>query len=107
MSRRLHTPMSRLGLALLSVGAATAASGCGGATTLLRFQGSPDDALVTINDRYIGKLGRLEKSGVLLEAGEYRVTIEQVGYFPQDQLVVIDGERPPPPVVVELTEVPD
>lgn len=82
-------------------------AGCGGKTMLLRFDGSPDDALVTINDRYIGKLGRLEKAGVLLEAGEYRVTIEQVGFFPQDQIVTIADDQPPTPIHVELTQIPD
>jgi hypothetical protein len=81
--------------------------GCGTKKLLLKFDGSPDDALVTINDRYIGKLGRLEKAGVLLEAGEYRVTIEQVGYFPQDQVVNIQEDKPPTPIQVELTQIPD
>lgn len=84
-----------------------ALGGCATKKMLLRFDGTPDDALVTINDRYIGKLGRLEKAGVLLEAGEYRVTIEQVGYFPQDQLVTVGGDQDPTPIRVELTQIPD
>jgi hypothetical protein len=83
-----------------------AACGPGGKGVLMRFDGSPDDALVTVNDRYIGKLGRLEKAGLLVPPGEYRVTIEQVGYFPQDQLVVVT-DTPPAPIHVELTEIPD
>jgi len=84
------------------------ALGCGPPkTVVLRFDGMPDDALVTINDRYIGKLGRLKKKGVKLPAGDYRVTVEQVGYFPHDQLVRIEEERQPPAFKVELTPVPD
>ncbi len=94
-------------LAIVLTLSAGALTGCGAKKMLLRFDGSPDDALVTINERYIGKLGRLEKAGVLLEAGEYRVTIEQVGYFPQDQLVTVDEEAPPTPIKVELTQIPD
>lgn len=96
-------PVARWLLIALLLGA----SGCGAKKMLLRFDGSPDDALVTINDRYIGKLGRLEKGGVLLEAGEYRVTIEQVGYFPQDQIVTIEEDGSPPAIMVELTQIPD
>lgn len=99
------TTLPRTALVLVLLAAAPA--GCQAKKMLLRFDGAPDDALVTINDRYIGKLGRLEKAGVLLEAGEYRVTIEQVGYFPQDQLVTIDGDREPTPIEVELTQIPD
>jgi hypothetical protein len=81
-------------------------SGCATKTVLLRFDGSPDDALVTVNDQYIGKLGRLEKAGLALPPGEYRVTVEQVGYFPHDQLVTVT-DAPPEPIHVELTEIPD
>ncbi len=93
--------------AILALMLASSLSGCGTKKMLLKFDGSPDDALVTINDRYIGKLGRLENAGVLLEVGEYRVTIEQVGYFPQDQVVTIAADKPPPPIQVELTQIPD
>jgi hypothetical protein len=105
MTPMLETPPLLRGLTSLAL--AVTLCGCAAKTSLLRFSGSPDDALVTINDRYIGKLGRLEKAGVLLEAGEYRVTIEQVGYFPQDQVVVIENDVPPSPIQVELTEIPD
>jgi hypothetical protein len=92
---------------VLAIALSALVTGCGTKKMLLRFAGSPDDALVTINDRYIGKLGRLEKRGVLLEAGEYRVTIEQVGYFPQDQVVKVSEEKEPTPIEVELMQIPD
>jgi hypothetical protein len=75
---------------------------------MVRFAGAPDDALVHINDRYVGKLGRLEQQGIVLEPGPYRITVEATGYFPHDQLVTVqDLEIEAPKVVVELEEIPD
>jgi hypothetical protein len=76
-------------------------------TVLVHFAGEPDDALVTIDDRYVDKLGRIEKRGIKLPAGEHRVTVEQVGYFPYDVIIVADPDQPTETVKVELTEVPD
>ena len=73
---------------------------------LLRFGGGPTDALVTINDRYIGKLGRLSRRGIKLPPGQYRVTVEQTGYFSLDRLVQVD-EGSNVTVTVELQQVPD
>ena len=82
-------------------------AGCGAPPqVLVRFSGEPTDALVTINDRYIGKLGRLARRGIKLPPGQYRVTVEQTGYFPHDQLVTV-AEDSRITVAVELTEVPD
>ena len=67
--------------------------------------GNTPDALVTINDRYVGKVGELSRRGIALPPGEYRVTIEQPGYFPHDELVAVDEE--PVELKVELTPVPD
>ena len=86
---------------------ALATAGCAAKTNHVRFVGTPDDALVTINDRYIGTLGNLARRGVMLEAGEYRITVEQLGFFPQDQLVVVEDDQVAAPVKVELTEIPD
>ena len=76
-------------------------------TVVVRFSGGPDDALVHIDDRYIGLLGRLEKRGIALPVGSHRVTVEQVGYFPHDVLIEVREGQPPPPVVVELELIPD
>ena len=76
-------------------------------SVLVRFAGEPDDALVTIDDRYVDKLGRIEKRGIKLPVGEHRVTVEQVGFFPFDVVVVADPDKPTETVKVELTPVPD
>ncbi|MBW2454213.1 MAG: PEGA domain-containing protein [Deltaproteobacteria bacterium] len=87
--------------------AAALTAGCGSQPqVLLRFSGEPADALVTINDEYIGKLGRLARRGIKLPPGDYRVTVEQTGYFPFDKLVRVTEESPPT-IAVELTEEPD
>ena len=83
------------------------AGGCRPEPVTIRFAGGPDDALVTINDRYVDQLGRIEKRGVRLEPGLYRVTVEQVGYFPADVLLEVPDEGLPEPVKVELTPIPD
>jgi len=81
---------------------------CGSAPAkLVRFQGEPDDALVTVEDQYIGKLGKLEKGGVKLKPGTYRVTVEQVGYFPFDVVVTVPEEGDVEAVEVELEPIPD
>ncbi|MEM6791931.1 MAG: hypothetical protein AAF928_17655 [Myxococcota bacterium] len=82
--------------------------GCGSVPPKrLRFAGAPADALVTVEDRYIGKLERLEKKGVLLAPGEYRVTVEQTGYFPYDVIIVVPEEGKPEVVKVDLEPIPD
>ena len=73
---------------------------------LLRFAGDQKDALVTIDDEYVGKLGRLQRRGIKLPVGEHRVTIEKVGFFPFDQLIIIHAEQRQD-MKVELTEIPD
>jgi hypothetical protein len=77
------------------------------AQVLVRMQGAPDDALVTVDDRYIGKLGRIEKAGMKLPPGVHRLTIEANGYFPHDQILELMEGAPPSDVVVELQPVPD
>ena len=79
-------------------------SGCATKKSLMQLKGGESDALVTVNDHYIGKLGRLQH-GIRLEPGEYRVTVEKLGYFPFDQLVEV-GEQPAQ-VEVELVPIPD
>ncbi len=73
---------------------------------LLRFAGDQKDALVTIDDEYVGKLGRLQRRGIKLPVGEHRITIEKVGFFPFDQLIIMHAEQQQD-MKVELTEIPD
>jgi hypothetical protein len=92
--------MRLFALALLAAGCATTRHG------VLRLAGAPADALVTIDDVYVGKLVRLEEFGLSLIAGEHRVTIEATGYFPEDRLVVVpaDGSAK---IHVTLEQLPD
>ena len=69
------------------------------------LHGDAADALVTIDDQYVGTLGDVERRGVGLRPGQHRVTVEQVGFFPFDALVDVDDE--PVDVQVELVPVPD
>ena len=91
------------------LGAALAASGVVGCpsqrTVLMHMQGEQTDALVTINDRYVGKLGEIVRRGIKLPPGSYRVTVEMVGYFPYDELVEVEEE--PVTLSVKLVPIPD
>ena len=55
--------------------------------SLERSAKSPRDAVVTIDEEYIGPLGYVAARGVKLPAGKHRITIEKPGYFPWDRLV--------------------
>ncbi len=89
--------------ALLTVGV-----GCAGPKPIVvPIAGSPDDALVTVNDTYRGKLGRLEQSGLPLLPGEHRVSIEANGYFPHDQLIELMEDVPPAPIEADLQPIQD
>lgn len=93
---------------LLGLLLAGALAGCAEAPRVtVHFAGEPDDALVTVDDQYVGKLGRLKRGGVGLRPGTHRVTVEQVGYFPHDVLVEVEEAGPEPRVEVELQPVPD
>jgi hypothetical protein len=72
---------------------------------VVKLQGEDDDALVTINDRYVGKLDVLSRRGIKLAPGTYRVTVEKVGYFPWDELVEVGDQ--PLIVDVDLVAIPD
>jgi hypothetical protein len=66
---------------------------------------TPADAIVTIDEEYVGPLGYVAARGVRLPVGTHRVTIEKEGYFPYDAIIVAD--RKPIKVEVKLTPVPD
>ncbi len=103
-SRALPRPS---GLAPLWLTAALALPACGPPVRgVLKLHGTPRDALVTVDDRYVGKLAAVEHFGIELPAGEHTVTVEKPGYFPSDVLI-----RVPPDGVanatLELTAIPD
>ena len=73
--------------------------------SLERSAKSPRDAVVTIDEEYIGPLGYVAARGVKLPAGKHRITIEKPGYFPWDRLVEAGSE--PIHFDVELEPIPD
>jgi hypothetical protein len=66
---------------------------------------TPRDASVYIDEQFVGFLGVVAARGVRLPEGEHRITVEKVGFFPWDQLVVSD--RRPIHLRVELRRIPD
>jgi hypothetical protein len=74
-------------------------------TVSLRLRGTPPDASVTIDDKYVGALAFVAKRGVALPPGQHRVTIEKPGFFPVDRLV--DAKSEPVTLEVKLEPVPD
>lgn len=73
--------------------------------SLERAASAPRDASVYIDEQFVGFLGVVAARGVRLPEGEHRISVEKVGYFPWDQLVVSD--RKPINLKVELRKVPD
>ena len=73
--------------------------------SLKRGDKSPRDAVVTIDEEYIGPLGYVSARGVKLPAGKHRITIEKPGYFPWDRLV--EAGTAPIHFDVELEPIPD
>ena len=73
--------------------------------SLARSEKSPRDAVVTIDEEYIGPLGYVAARGVKLPAGKHRISIEKPGYFPWDRLVEAGTE--PIHFDVRLEPIPD
>jgi hypothetical protein len=101
--------MNRRALALgLALSLAACQSGVGRAAVTLRVQipkSVPGDASVFIDEQYVGPLGYVAAHGVRLPVGEHRITVERDGYFPWDRL--IEADREPITLSVELTPIPD
>ncbi|HZO16700.1 MAG TPA: PEGA domain-containing protein [Polyangiaceae bacterium] len=94
--------MTRVALLLLLVTSACAKE----ELVFVRIQGQPGGALVYIDDRYIGRLEQLQARGIEMPEGEYRLTIQEVGYFPHDQLLLVNKSKVPR-ITVRLTPIPD
>ncbi len=73
--------------------------------SVARAAQTPRDASVYIDEQFVGFLGVVAVRGVRLPEGEHRISVEKVGYFPWDQLVVSD--RKPISLTVELRKIPD
>ena len=78
--------MTRSALLVLLV-ACSPPSDLGEAKVPVRLTGSPPDASVTVDDRYIGSLEFVAAHGGKMHEGQHRVTIEAPGYFPLDVMV--------------------
>ena len=90
-----------LGLALASCQAHRAAV----PLTVERTTQTPRDASVYIDEQFVGFLGVVAARGVRLPEGEHRISVEKVGYFPWDRLVISD--RTPIALNVELRRIPE
>jgi hypothetical protein len=55
---------------------------------------TPSDAVVTIDEQYIGPLAFVAAHGVRLPEGKHRISIERPGYFPYDADVIAEGTDP-------------
>jgi hypothetical protein len=73
--------------------------------SMSRGDPAPRDASVYIDEQFVGFLGVVAARGVRLPEGQHRITVEKVGYFPWDRLVVSD--RKPIALSVELRRIPD
>lgn len=70
-----------------------------------RDPSAPKDALVYIDEQYIGTLDFVASRGVRLPEGEHRISVEKNGYHPFDALVVSD--RQPIHLKISLLKLPD
>jgi hypothetical protein len=73
--------------------------------SVVRAVDSPRDASVYIDEQFVGFLGVVAARGVRLPEGEHRISVEKVGYFPWDELVISD--RKPVSITVTLRKIPD
>lgn len=53
---------------------------------------TPKDALVYIDEQYIGTLAYVASRGVRVPEGEHRISVEKNGFHPYDVIVVSDRE---------------
>ncbi len=102
-------PFAFAALRRLALAAALAAAACqptyGPTLAHVRMQGTPPDAIVTVDDRPVGTLAVVARRGLAVEPGKHRVSVERPGYFPWDALVEADDR--PVQLSVALERVPD
>jgi hypothetical protein len=72
---------------------------------LQRTPSTPPDAIVMIDEQFIGPLAYVAAHGVRLPVGEHRITVQKEGYFPWDRLV--EADRQPIRLDVRLIPIPD
>ena len=66
---------------------------------------TPRDALVYIDEQYVGTLAFVAARGVRVPEGHHRLSVEKNGYFPFDALIVSDRE--PIRLKVSLLKLPE
>ncbi len=76
-------------------------------TVSMRMKGNVQDATVTIDDQYIGKLAFVAERGVALPPGRHRISVEKPGYFPWDTVVEVHEGDPPVYLHAVLQPIPD
>ena len=85
----------------------SASSGKTPRTISLRLRGAATDALVYVDDEYIGYFKYVQEHGVALPAGKHRITVEKHGHFPWDTSVNVKEGDPLILFDVKLDRVPD
>jgi len=95
----------RPALAALALGCAACVSAP--RTVSLRIDANVDDALVTVDDQVVGTVKTVETRGVALPPGRHRVTVEQPGYFPHDELLQVKEGDPLVRLKIEMQRIPD
>ncbi|HEU4536129.1 MAG TPA: PEGA domain-containing protein, partial [Polyangiaceae bacterium] len=105
---------ARAAFAVHAAGAALAALALGAcqpnyepAMAHVRMEGTPPDAVVTVDDRPVGALGTVARRGLALEPGKHRVSVEREGYFPWDAVIDAPTGDRPTRLSVRLERVPD
>ncbi len=77
-------------------------------TVSLRMGGEgPNDASVTIDERYLGSLAMVRRRGVALPPGRHRIVVEKSGFFPYDRLIDVKEGDPPVALDVAMQPIPD
>jgi hypothetical protein len=76
-------------------------------TVSLRVKGSLSDAMVHIDDEYIGNFSMVQARGVALPPGKHRISVERSGYFPWDTVVEVKEGDPTVHLDVKLERIPD
>jgi hypothetical protein len=99
--------MPRLQTLLAVLTLASAACVATPRTVSLRIEGNVDEALVTVDDQVVGTVAAVEKRGVALPPGTHRITVEQSGYFPHDELVQVKEGDPLLRLKIEMEKIPD
>ncbi len=88
-----------VGLALFVCG--LAAAGCGGARArsgpsprgTVRFDVTPKDAGVEVDEQRLGPAEMFEEHGVLLRPGQHRVILRHPDYFPEHRLIEVTEDE--------------